>query len=347
MKLNYILYLLLLFDQSIVLINSFNYKKILKFVYKNSNLGIEKDDLQKMSILSKIIYEYDYNSPNNIKKNQNQNFIISANLDENKQTNLTFNFIQKNNIYFDTTQHVTFLNNDHFVKKTKKYFTTLNEKFPKSEIYGYFCNKTRLHALILINHELEEIIVVFRGSQYMDEWFQNLFVYEKTLKFNKNYSIHSGIYEMYTRNNLNKNIIYILKNLYSFFPNYRKIITGHSKGSTNSILLGFELITLLDAKYEYEIYSFGNPPIFNYKLADFLHHTEKLKIYNVINKDDIITSFPLPFHYQIGNEILLDEKNIIFVNQKNPYKISFFDTMKHFYHCFLQHDITIYIENIK
>ena len=172
-----------------------------------------------------------------------------------------------------------------------------------------------------------------------------MYINEKTLDFNKNYSIHNGIYTMYADNNIDKNIIYILKNLYEYFPNYRKILTGHSKGSISSILLSFELLHTLSKNYNYEIYSFGNPPLFNYKLADALHHHPNLKIYNIINKYDLISSIPLPFHYQIGNEILLDGKNIELIHHLNPYQISFLDTVLHFYNSITQHDMDIYVKN--
>ena len=198
----------------------------------------------------------------------------------------------------------------------------------------------------MINHDFEEIIVVFRGSQYRDEWLYNFYINEKNLDFNTNYSIHNGIYKMYSDNNIDKNIIYILKNLYEYFPNYRKIITGHSKGSISSILLSFELLHTLNNNYNYEIYSFGNPPLFNYKLADALHHHPNLKIYNIINKHDLISSIPLPFHYQIGDEILLNGKNIELIHHFHPYQISFFDTVLHFYNSITQHNMDIYIKNI-
>jgi hypothetical protein len=371
MNINYIIYILLLFGQSKICVNSFNlnfYNPSTKINYSNKidklnklnkfdkiaidkkinkieQLSIkDKNEIQKFSLLSKLIYEYDFHNINNIKDVNNKNNYV-LDISSNQKTNLTFDFINNHNVYFSSEQYVSFLHDNNFAEKTKEYFNILNNKIPNSQIYGYFC-KNRLYSLILINHEFEEIVVVFRGSQYNDEWLYNFYINERNLDFNKNYSMHNGIYTMYAYNNIDKNIVYILKNLYEYFPNYRKIITGHSKGAISSILLSFELLNTINKNYNYEIYSFGNPPLFNYKLADTLHHHPNLKIYNIMNKHDIVSSIPFPFHYQIGDEIILDGKNTQIVHHPSPYKISFFDTVLNFYNSIAQHDMDIYVKNI-
>jgi hypothetical protein len=136
-----------------------------------------------MSILSKLIYEYDYVNENNNKKN----YYIVPNI--NLSPNLTYSDIIKQNIYFipdnnkkdkSAPNHfATFLHKKDFYPKTNEYFTILHKIYPETQIYGYFYKK-RLHSLILINHRFKEIIVVFRGSQYMDEWLNNIFINETT-----------------------------------------------------------------------------------------------------------------------------------------------------------------------
>ena len=161
---------------------------------------------------------------------------------------------------------------------------------------------------------------------------------------NKKYKIHSGIYNMYINNDIDKNIIYILENLFKYFPKYRKIFTGHSKGSTNSVLLVLELLSKFNDKYKYEIYTFGSPQIFNYELGSFLHNNKNIKIFNIINKPDIITSIPLLNKYHIGIEITLKNDQIYITKHKNPYKINFF--IKEIYSSIINHDLNIYIKNI-
>jgi hypothetical protein len=323
---------------NIFLSNSLNFNF---FIKKNNINDIDlnlKNDLKKLSLISKLIYHYDYVNEHNIKNN----YIINKNIDIKK--NLTIDFIQKNNIYFNLIQFVKYLNNKDFLKNTDKYFEILNNNFPNTQIYGYFYNKNRLYSLILLNHKYKEIIVVFRGTQYIEEWFKNLHITEKNISFNKKFKIHSGIYNMYTNNDIDKNIVFILKNLFEYFPKYRKIFTGHSKGSINSILLGFELLTEFNDKYNYEIYTFGSPQIFNYDFGSFLHNNKNIKIYNVINEHDIITSIPFINGYHIGNKVLLKNNKILIEKYNKPYKINF--DLSKIYLSILQHNLNIYINNI-
>ena len=85
-------------------------------------------------------------------------------------------------------------------------------------------------------------------------------------------------------------MLYILKNLFDYFPKYKKIFGGHSKGTILSFLTIIELIFKLgdDNNYNYEVICFGSPKILNQDIANFLHKHNKIKIYNVINDDDIL-----------------------------------------------------------
>ena len=300
------------------------------------------NNLQKVSLLSKLIYEYDFNTLNNEKNN----YIVNS--DFNIPTNLTFDFIQKNNIYFNVIQFITSISDKNFVKKADKYFEMLDKYFPNSQIYGYFCSKNRIHSFILINHKYKEIIVIFRGSQYIEEWFQNLNLFETQFLFNKDFSIHSGIYNMYCNKNINKNMIYILKNLFHYFPDYKTIFSGHSRGGVTSIIFALELLEngKINKKRKYEIYTFGNPPIFNYKIANYLHYHPNIKVYNIFNEYDIISSLPIPYRYQIGTEILLKDNDIFIKEHEEPFKNNFYFNFKNLFVSIVGHDLNLYIKNI-
>lgn len=319
---------------------------LLLFLYNISIIGLNinhllHNDVKRMSLLSKIIYDYNYVDNDNNKPNYkiNQNINLSK--------NITFEFTKKNNIYFSFAQFITCLDSKKFiVNYQEKYFNLINKYFPNIEIYGYFYNKKRLHTLILLNKIDKEIIVVFRGSQYFEEWCYNLKINEEKINFNDKYSIHNGIFHLYSNNNIDNNIIYILEKLFEYFPNYRKIFTGHSKGCINSILLSFELLTKLDKKYNYEIFGYGSPPLFNYNLASYLHNNNNLKIYNIVNDMDIISSLSFYDRHHIGTEILLKDNDIFIINHKFPYKIKNNINYKNFYLSIINHNLLIYIKNI-
>jgi hypothetical protein len=344
MKMFFLLYLFLL--RNIKKRNYVTTRKNMMDERKNiehqNNIQENFAKIKKAALLSKLIYEYDYISNNHTNTNK-QKYMVDVKQNMNMTTNITSDFVEKNNIYFNLVQFIALIDNKDFVKDTEKYFDVLNKKFENSEIYGYFYNKNRLHSLIILNHKYGEIIVVFRGSQYMDEWFKNLCVYETPIAFSPNYKIHKGIYSMYSDKEIDENILYVLKNLFEFFPDYKKIFTGHSKGGVDSILLAFELDCKLAEKYEYEIYTFGNPPIFNTKFANYLHKHPNITIFNVINTDDIICILPFPHRFHIGIEVLLRDNGIFYIYHKKPFKKRF-NPLNFF--SILNHDLNTYIKNI-
>jgi len=329
-------YLLIIGNTCGFIINASN--KINKNSFQINNIdkkSIIYDDIKKMSILSKLIYKYDFiNEINDNKQNYN------INLDNDLQIDI----LKKNNIHFNLIQSLTSLDNKHFFKENDNYYSLFNKYFKNTEIYGYFFNKNRLHSLILLNHESSEIIVIFRGSQYLEEWIENLKIYETEILFNKKYKIHNGIYNMYKNND--ENMIYILKNIFNQYPKYRKILTGHSRGSTFSILLAFELLTTLNVQYDYNIYTFGSPPIFNEELSKKLHNNNNLNIYNIINESDIIARLPYFNKYQVGNEIEINNNDITLKNNNFPYKV---ENKVNFNNIFLSinnHNLNDYIDKI-
>ena len=303
--------LLNIFSYFVIFTNVIGFNLVNKNL-KNKNTNISKNiygniekihnDLGKMSLLSKIIYDSDYNEKN--KKEELENFIRCDN----------FNCVKLDYL----------------------------ELLSKSELYKNHDSKNRLQSIILINHDLEEIIVIFRGSIYLDEWMKNLDIKEVELEFNNKFKIHRGIYEMYKENNL----FLKLCDLYKHYPKYRKIFTGHSRGSVNSILSVLELDSKLNEKYNYEIFGFGTPPIFNFLLGDYLNKKSNIKIYNVVNNEDIITLLKLKNRFHIGEEILLDKNSIIIKKHNNPYNINNCIKFTNFFKHIENHDLCNYIENI-
>ena len=315
-------------------------------IYENkiiNNQFITKSTFNKIykrALLSKTIYDSDFTNKNNeVKKDS---LCILSKLD--KKNNLSIDIIKNNNIYFNTDQHVSYLETENFSKEAKSYLDFISTNFPDNEIYGYFNNKNRLHSLIVINHKLEEINIVFRGSMYLDEWINNLIIEEKKIPYN-NFTIHSGILQLYTNNKINDHILYILKNLFEYFPKYKKIFGGHSKGNTLCFLTIIELLFKLDNNDNFEIVCFGNPQILNKDIADFLHKDSRLKIYNVINENDIISYLPFNDKYQIGIEILLKDNDIIINKYNSPFhcKINIF---KNYSKMIKNHDLKEYIRKI-
>ena len=312
--------------------------------FNTVNLNTINTDLKRFSLLSKLIYDYDYVHEDIHNYKYKEKFKI--NTDKNVSQNITLDFIKKNNIYFNLVQFITFLNGKDFIKSSEKYFDLLNNFFPDLQIYGYFYTKKNLHSIILLNTKNKEIIVVFRGSQTLKEWINNLKFEEKTIPFKNQFKIHKGLYNMYANDNIDNNIIYILKNLFDYFPKYRKIFTGHSKGNIISILLSLELEAKLDKKYNYEIFGFGSPLILNYPLAEYLHTHPNIKIYNTVNYMDFITILPFKNKFHAGTEILLKDNKMCITEHEKPYKICQKSNLRNIFKSICSHDLNKYIKNI-
>ena len=309
------------------------------------NINTLKTDLKRFSLLSKLIYDYDY-VHEDIHNHKYKNKIQINTKNKISQNITSIDFIKKNNIYFNLVQFITVLNGKDFIKSTEKYFDLLNNFFPDLQIYGYFYTKNNLHSIILLNTKNKEIIVVFRGSQTVGEWINNLKIEEKIIPFEPKFKIHKGLYNMYANDNIDNNIIYILKNLFDYFPKYRKIFTGHSKGNIISILLSLELEAKLDKKYNYEIFGFGSPLILNYPLAEYLHLHPNIKIYNTVNYMDFITLLPFTNKFHAGTEILLKDDKICITEHEKPYKISNNLNLINICKSICNHDLNKYIKNI-
>jgi hypothetical protein len=317
-------------------ITNFNVFSFKLFGYNNL-----KQNIKKMAVLSKIVYDYNFDNYKICNHNKKK-FHLKSEFD--KKTNLTIDFIKNNNIYFDSSQYTSLLTNDDFTKTSEKNLDFINNKYPNTEIYGYFNNKNRLHLIILINHKLNEINIVYRGSLYFDEWYKNLKLNEVSLSFNDNFKIHKGLYEIYTNYNIDNNIIYILKNLFDYFPKYKKIFTGHSRASVFCFLTVIELMSKLKEEYKYEIICFGSPQILNKKIADFLHRNKNIDIYNIINENDIVSYLPFCDKYHVGTEILLKENDISIIEHKEPYQKKY--NVLEFFKYIRNHNLLIYIEKL-
>jgi len=308
-------------------------------IYNGEKEVFEK--IKRSVLLSKLIYDYDFVKEHDISTREQYYINTTQNV---SFTNITVDFVKRNNIFFNLKQFVGRVNKDDFLKNTDKYFNLLNEHYQQTEIYGYFYNKKRLHSLLLINHLDKEIVVVFRGSQYIEEWVKNINFKEKTIPFCDKYKMHGGILNMYTQEKVDNNMVYILDNLYYYFPEYTKIFTGHSKGSVNCVLLACELLDLLKEKYNYEIFLFGNPPVYNLPFGIYLNNNPNLKIYNVLNDNDIVTTLPFLGKYQVGTEVLLKNKSIIVIDHEYPYKKQL--DIRRFYNSVGRHNLNNYIKKI-
>jgi hypothetical protein len=294
------------------------------FDVHNIDKKIIYHNLKKTSLLSKMIYDFDITNIND------------------KNNKIVEKYVENENII------LKYLDENYFFKDNDIYQNLLYNYFPSKDILGYI-NHNKIYSIILLDHQKKEINTIFRGSNYVDEWIQNLNLFETNLDFFPEYKIHSGIYNMYKYENSDKIIINILKKIFIEYPNYKKIFCGHSKASCNSILTAFQILN--DKEFmenvihkELTVYCYGSPPIFNLDFAKKIFHTPYLNIFNVINETDIIPN--LPYKYHVGHEVFINKKNIIINNKINPYKYDNNINYNTIFDGISNHDLNKYINNI-
>jgi triacylglycerol lipase len=203
--------------------------------------------------------------------------IFSTNYDK-KMAIYCIDIIQR---IYDTTDNN---NNKLILPKNVNLKTTIKYKSAEG-IFGIICTNK------------DTILLIFRGTVYIDEWAKNInveqsfFLLHQDIKNNNALqdidlapSVHKGFYEIY--NKIKSEIFSVLNNL-NPSKNKNIIITGHSLGSA------IATICTVDLHYNnYKnivTYIFACPRVGNKKFAQLI---QNLPIYSIINTLDIIPSIP-------------------------------------------------------
>jgi len=170
------------------------------------------------------------------------------------------------------------------------------------ELLDYIeCEDTSTRVgLINIIQEKPCMVIVFQGTDEIEDWNINIHAYQST--FGDNGKVHSGFKKAYLsiRDELHHSVA---KNKYPFF------ITGHSLGAALATLAFSELS---DNKNFHSCYTFGSPRTGEPKFIDSIQSD---RIYRVINNSDVVTTIPIDFanivYKHIGKPCLIDNKGIL------------------------------------
>ena len=143
------------------------------------------------------------------------------------------------------------------------------------------------------------IYISFRGTGQFVEWFGNIEtsqdnytmskkIYVNTPSFmrsNHGIMLHHGFLGTYNR--ISSQIIGIVQTLMDTNPNYRICITGHSMGGSVASIFASQFHFM--GYRDIVCYLFGTPRTGNYAFADYIENCENLKMYAVVNTEDIFT----------------------------------------------------------
>jgi len=155
------------------------------------------------------------------------------------------------------------------------------------------------------------VVFVFRGSDSYDDWINN-FNYKKC-DFEIG-DVHSGFQNEY------KCFIDIIKEEnveLSKLPinsldideinkkNIKILLAGHSKGGAVATLVGCYLSQIGIKKENFEVYTFGAPPVGDKDFANYFEN--KINLYRIINSEDIVPKLDKILGFKhFGKEIILE-----------------------------------------
>lgn len=161
-------------------------------------------------------------------------------------------------------------------------------------------------ALITIDHDIESIVVSFKGSSDLGDWINNLhldnyFAYKTKCEINsendkEKYTIPGFIHEGHCiyYQELVEN--HTLKNEFSKamekYPTYNFYATGHSMGGSLALLFATNVYETLGIQAN--VYTFGGPKVGDNDFAKFVTTKKPFKaLYRIVSGHDIVPHLPL------------------------------------------------------
>ena len=206
--------------------------------------------------------------------------------------------------------------------KTKKIFNIYNN-------YIYLNEFNNTKCIIFYNNT--SIDICFKGTTNIANVYSNMQI---LLKSYDNIKVHNGFLNQYLiiKNNLFNNIDNIIKN-----NNIDEIsLSGHSSGGAIANIASIDFCKKYN-DIRIKCFTFGSPKVGNENFVDEYNKYVK-DSYRIVNKNDIIEHFPLPFIYKHVHEPIYLKENESFKIHRNYLNIYKFVRDKH-------HIIT-YIKNL-
>lgn len=186
-----------------------------------------------------------------------------------------------------------------------------NNRLLDDKLFEFIENRYDLQAGVTISDKQHRIVVVFRGSDSLKDFVQDVKINKVSL--GDNVRVHDGFYQQLMGNY--DQLESIVKKLLQDNPTYQLYVTGHSLGGALATLYGYMLSNKIDQYIT--IMTFGSPRVGNYKFMDSFMKKPNIVHYRITNGRDVITALPIVNYYHTGYHIILDNHRINIQNDKN------------------------------
>lgn len=156
-----------------------------------------------------------------------------------------------------------------------------------------------LQAFVGVAHDLNAIIIAFRGTQENSimNWIQDLFWKQLDLNYPDmpDAMVHHGFYSAYHNTTLRPGIISAVQRTREIYGDIRIIVTGHSMGGAMASFCALDL-TVNYGLHNVQLMTFGQPRIGNAVFASYFHKHVPHAI-RVTNEHDMVPHLPPYYSY--------------------------------------------------
>lgn len=219
----------------------------------------------------------------------------------------------------------------------------ISKTSPYGEVKTFISNNiSDIQCGITLSETNKRITVVFRGSESLTDWINNMQMNKREL--NKDVWVHNGYHKILHDNEVYNRLIMTLNRILKNHENYDIFVTGHSAGGGIASIFGYELSKILNNTIS--VITFGSPRIGNLHFRENIKNSDNLKIYRITNKRDVVTALPFFFnYYHVGDVIHLKNKKMVMYYDNYTYPYYFYSLFNR--NSIVDHDMINYYLNIK
>lgn len=163
-------------------------------------------------------------------------------------------------------------------------------------IKSFHSSDTDTYAYIAVQKPNRSIIIGFRGTQSLLNWFNDFKFLTRPLPWKDapdSAFVHRGFFTSYA--SVSKELISILTNVvFPVYPDYSIDIVGHSLGGAMATLCSLDLKVNVGWQGPISVFTYGQPRVGNHNFSNYYnsHHRAQDTTLRVINYSDMITHVP-------------------------------------------------------